>query len=120
MQNIAMRFRAGGLCLALLFLTLGVAKSHAQATPEILPTKPATPEDLSQTELLKSYLRLQEQLHAAQLAIVNNRLEAEATARAQAQAITEKLDSIKATMTAERERQQLEAQRLQAERERQQ
>jgi tetratricopeptide (TPR) repeat protein len=120
MRNMVMLSRFGALCIAMLFLGAGRSALRAQPAAEVLPAKPANPEDLSRDELLKSYLQLKEQLHAAELAIVNNRLESEAAARAQAAAITERLDAIKADMAAERERQQLETQRLAAERERQQ
>ena len=124
MKNKAMLSRVGAVGAALFLLIAAGSELRAQpAVPpaaEVAPAKQAGPEDLSQAELLKSYLQVREQLHAAQLAIVNNRLEAEATARAQAAAITEKLDAIKAAMAVEREHQQAEATRLAAERERQQ
>jgi len=120
MRTLVMLSRFGALGIVLLYLSAGPAVLRAQPTASVPPPKSAGPEDLSRDELLKSYLQLREQLHAAELAIVNNRLESEAAARAQAAAITEKLDAIKAEMTAERERQQLEAQRVAAERERQQ
>jgi hypothetical protein len=64
--------------------------------------------------LLKSYLQVREQLHATQLAIATSRIEAEVTARAQAAAVTEKLEAIKSAMDAERQYQRLEAERAQA------
>jgi tetratricopeptide (TPR) repeat protein len=117
---MVMLSRFGALCVAMLFLGAGRSALRAQPAAEVLPAKPASPEDLSRDELLKSYLQLREQLHAAELAIVNDRIESEAAARAQAAAITERLDAIKADMAAERARQQLDAQRVAAERERQQ
>ena len=120
MPKYSMLSRFGVLCLALFLLGVGCSGLQAQSAAEILPAKSATPDELSQTELLKSYLRVREQLHAAELAIANNRLEAEATARAQAAAITEKLDAIKSAMAAEREHLQVEAQRAETERVRQQ
>lgn len=121
MQPSLLTLRSSAICLALLFLSTSRVELQAQATaPEVPAVKPATPDEFSQAELLKSYLHVREQLHSAELAIVNNRLEAEATARAQAAAIAEKLDSIKTTMAAERERQQAETQRMAIERERQQ
>jgi tetratricopeptide (TPR) repeat protein len=110
------RFRALGL--AFLFLGGGGTAAQAQPAPDQpAPAKAASPEELSRDELLKSYLQLREQLHAAELTIVQNRLASEAAARAQAAAITEKLDALKTDVAAERERQQLEAQRLATERE---
>jgi tetratricopeptide (TPR) repeat protein len=69
---------------------------------------------------MRSYLQVRDQLHATQLAIANSRAETEATARAQATAIAEKLEAIKSAMEAERQRQQVEMLRTNAERERQQ
>ena len=120
MRTLVMLSRVGALWLILLSLGAGHSGLRAQAASDTPAPKPVPPEELSRDELLKSYLQLREQLHAAELAIVNNRLEGEAEARVQAAAIAEKLDAIKAEMSAERSRQQLEAQRLAAERERQQ
>jgi len=128
MSKSSLLSHSGVLRLALLLLAASATGLHAQTAAEDLSTKAATPatspavtppDDLTQTELLKSYIRLREQLHAAELTIVNNRIEAEAVARAQAASITEKLDTIKLTMSAERERQQAEAVRAAAENERQ-
>jgi tetratricopeptide (TPR) repeat protein len=107
------------LCTLLLLTAAVPVTLRAQAIAEIPQSKAATQAELSQAELLKSYLHVREQLHEAELAIANNRLEAEATARAQAAAIAEKLDTIKSTIAAERERQAVEAQRTAAEQERQ-
>ncbi|MBL9203108.1 MAG: tetratricopeptide repeat protein [Opitutaceae bacterium] len=89
-------------------LALG-ASLAAQPAAETPPAKTAD-DPAQQAELLKSYLKVREELHQTQLAIVNNRVAG----------VTEKLDSIRLAMEAERERQQLEMQRQAAERERQQ
>ncbi len=135
MKNIAVLFRSGAVFVTALFLLTarnelsaqlvlpGPAGATAKAEPpaETSPAKtPPAPEQPAPAELMKSYLQVRQQLQATQLAIVTYHVEAEASARAQAEAITEKIDSLKAAMAAERERQQLEAQRLTAERERQQ
>lgn len=116
----ALSVRTVALCSlgALLFLSPPVLSAQTAADP--VAAKVATPEELSQAELLKSYLQVRDQLHATQLAVVNNRVEAETSARVQAAAISEKLEAIKSAMAAERERHQIETQRLNAERERQQ
>jgi tetratricopeptide (TPR) repeat protein len=118
MKKIAELFRRGALGIAL-GIFVASSPSLPGQTPDTSAGKPAAPEELSQAELLKSYLQMREQLHATQLAIANNRVEAEATARAQAAAITEKLDALRTTMDAERERHRLETEQLNAERERQ-
>jgi tetratricopeptide (TPR) repeat protein len=111
---------AGALCVAFALFSLGLNPARAQVASEVSAAKTIPPEELSQAELLKSYLQVREQLHAAQLAIVNNRIEAESNARVQAAALAEKLEGIKAAINAERERQQADVRRLEAERERQQ
>ncbi|HEY4249327.1 MAG TPA: tetratricopeptide repeat protein [Lacunisphaera sp.] len=136
MKNQATFIRSGLFCLTLSLLPAGSLKAQAQSATEATQTPSAktvtatttanpaattttTADATSQAELLKSYLHVREQLHDAELAIANNRLEAEAAARAQAAAIAEKLDSIKSTFAAEREHQATEAQRAAAEQERQ-
>lgn len=119
MKIIALLFRFGALGIAVVFLYAGNRELNAQSVAENSVLKsPASPEELSQAELLKSYLQLREQLHATQLAIGISRAEAEAAARAQAAAIAEKLESIKAAIETERERHRVEMERSNAERER--
>lgn len=120
MYHPALFLRSGALCLILFLLVAVRSDLHAQVpAPEPTAPKPTAPAEINQAELLKSYLQVREQLHAAELAIANNRLEAEAAARAQATAITEKLDTLRSVLATEREQQQAEALRLAAEQERQ-
>src|SRR5205809_374548 len=98
MKKIALLFQSGALCVVLACLTIATAPLHAQAPAENAAARPPTADELSQTELLKSYLQVREQLHAALLAIINNRVEAEAAARAQAAAVGEKLEGIRAAI----------------------
>ena len=119
MKSVALLSRLGALCVAALCLTFALPGAQAQTPADPGAAKPLTPEQLTQAELLKSYLALRDQLYAAQLAIVNNRVESETAARVQTAAISEKLEAIKAAMATERERHQAEAQRLTAERQRQ-
>ena len=114
-----------GLGAALSFLvTIGdVAHAQAQTSNPVgsvvsTPAPSGTVDALNQAELLKAYLQTQQQLQAAQLAIVNNRVEAEAAARVQAAAVAEKIDAMKAALEVERERQRFERQQAEAERER--
>lgn len=106
-----------GIALATAVLFLVPADLRAQA-PEAPPAKTSSPDELSQAELLKSYLQLRDQLQASQLAIANNRLEAEAAARAQASMTADRLEAITAAMEAERERHRIEMDRHTADRER--
>ena len=117
MKKITLLPPCGALAIAL-FILVASSYSSAQTAADTSPAKSASPEELNQAELLKSYLQLREQLHATQLAIANNRLEAEATARAQASTIAEKLEAITSAMEAERERHRIELERSNADRER--
>jgi hypothetical protein len=120
MKNVALVFRSAARCAALLFLVASHSDLRAQATTDAAPSKPTVPEELSPAELLKSYLQVRDQLHATQLAVLSNRVEVEATARVQSASVAEKLDALKVAIAAERERHQMETQRLTAEREREQ
>lgn len=98
--------RIGPVFVALLLPFAASERANAQTASEAAVTvSPATPEELSQAELLKAYLQVREQLHATQMAIVSNRVEA----------LTEKLDAIKTNVEAERDRQQADRDRQQAE-----
>ena len=65
-------------------------------------SKPAT--ETNASELLRSYLQLQEQLHSAQLAIERNRLEAETAATRNAETITARLTALEQSLTNARTR----------------
>ena len=119
MREIFRLFRLGAISLVAFLFVVG-GRLQAQSANEPSPAKSPAPEKLSQAELAESYRQLREQLHAAELAIVNNRLEAEAAASARSAAITEKLDTLRMVLATDRERQQIEAQQTAIERVRQQ
>jgi tetratricopeptide (TPR) repeat protein len=106
----------GSLCVAATLFAASSGELKDQPTSATAAVKPAAPEELGQAELLKAYLQVRDQLQATQLAIATNRIEAEVTARAQAAALSEKLEAIKSSLEAERERHRVEADRVQAER----
>ncbi|HRE82984.1 MAG TPA: hypothetical protein PLN52_18205 [Opitutaceae bacterium] len=120
-MNTQLRHYRRGLLVLIFCFFSGWGYPQSPSSPsEVFAQKSSkAPEDLSQAELLRSYHQLREQLHATQLAVLNSRVESEAAARAQAAALTEKLDSIRQAIETERERQRLENVRLAAERERQ-
>ncbi len=135
MRNMVRLSRFGVLCALLWSCAVLTGGLRAQAAPGATPpeapaaakpaaeapaSKSAGPEALGQGELLKAYLQLREQLQVAQQAIVDSRREGAAAARAQAAALTEKLDGIRAELSTERERRQADAQRQAAEREQEQ
>jgi tetratricopeptide (TPR) repeat protein len=119
MKNFALLFQLGALCVVAVLLSAG-SEMRAQSASESPPGKSVNVSELTEAELLKSYLQVRDQLHATQLAIANSRAETEANARAQATAIAEKLEAIKSAMESERQRMQVETLRTNAERERQQ
>ncbi|MGD1032231.1 MAG: hypothetical protein ABSA05_13945 [Opitutaceae bacterium] len=115
--------RVGVLVLLAVGLVAISSAASAEAPPPAAgaaPAKLSPSESLNPDELLRSYQDIQEQLRAVQQANVNNRLEAEAAARAQSAAIVEEIESIKGAMEAERERNQASTQKMEAEREREQ
>jgi len=121
MRNFPRLSRFCTACLVLLFIAVTTADLRAQTPPApATRAKPVGPEELSQAELLDAYHNVREQLRSAQTAIVNNRFEFEATSRAQAAAIAEKINAVNATLAEERSRRQSETDRLEFERERQQ
>jgi len=100
-----------------LFTVFGIPHAIGQPVPPaVAPAKPTVAEQMNQAELLDAYRNMREQLRTTQAAIVNNRFEAEATARAQAAAITEKLDAMNAVLAQERRARQADADRLEFER----
>ncbi len=107
MKNLRPPVSAVWVGLCVLCASAG-AMNAAQSSAEAQPVPAA--EELSQAELLKAYLQVREQLHATQMAIVNNRVEA----------LTEKLESVKANVEVDRSRQTAELQRAAAERDHQQ
>jgi tetratricopeptide (TPR) repeat protein len=98
------------LALSLLISSAGLSAQPVAENPPPAAKPTAAEEAVQQAELLKSYLKLREEQHQTQLAIMNNRVAG----------VTEKLDSMRLALEAERERTSIEAQRAAAERERQQ
>ena|GEM_PF-5965898 len=79
-----------------------------------LKTMPA--EERNRAELLESYQFLREQLRSAQVAIANNRVDAQETIRQQTADLTTKLEAMRATVAAVNKRQQEDAFRFEYER----
>ena len=96
--TIQLRFTASLLSLAL-FLS-SPAGFAADMTPAPAPT-PRT-EETNIQETLRSYLQLQEQLHATQLAIERNRKEAEAASADSAKVFSARLQGIEEALAAQR------------------
>ncbi len=118
--------RLVGLQTLILFVAsigLSVSVSLGQTPPAAgessLSSKPAPADDAKYQELQKSSQQLREQLHRTEVAIANSRIAAEAAARAQAAALTDRLESLKKQMEMDRDRQRSEQERAAAERDRQ-
>ncbi len=101
-------YRVGGvgcrLILALAFCTAGGLGAESGA-----PSAAATrSDDTNVQDTLRTYLQLQEQLHATQLAIERNRKEADAAAAESAKAFAARLQGIEQALASQRA-QELEA-----------
>jgi hypothetical protein len=112
MQEIPRFCRLGTVYFVLLFVAAGISQLEAQNGLRNGPVKAGSPEELTQTELLEAYRNMREQLRATQTSIVNNRFEAEATARDQATATAEKIQAMNAILAAERKNRQAESDRF--------
>ncbi len=120
MRTLTQSPRIGALGIAALLLVTGHVVLAQTNGPDTTPVKPVRPEEMNPSEMMQSYRLLQEQLRSAQLAIVNNRLEAEAAAHSQAMAAVENLEKLRQSIALEREKEQAAAERAEYERQRQQ
>ena len=100
-------FRILGVITAGLLFTGSVARLQAQET-NVPATADTRSQDPSNAEALRSYLQLQEQLHATQLALERNRQEAETLAARNAEAVAARLQLIEQAVSTQRTR-ELEA-----------
>lgn len=85
------RLALGLLCL---IFTLAGGSSKAEA--------PASETGLGSNDTLRAYLQLQEQLHATQIALERNRLETEAVAARNAEAVAARFQAIEQALTDKR------------------
>jgi tetratricopeptide (TPR) repeat protein len=99
-------FAAGALVLAVSFGPAGLVRAADTNTPAVAPLEKRAEE--TNTDTLRSYLQLQEQLHATQLALERNREEALEEAAKSSQLLTQRLQSIENSLAAQRAR-ELEA-----------
>lgn len=92
-----------------LVFSLGLIGLESRGAEGELPTTPAVKaEETNSLETLRTYLQLQEQLHATQLAIEENRKEATAAAARNAETLATRLQAIEQSLAAQRTR-ELEA-----------
>ncbi len=119
MKNFAKLSRLGALLIGLMIS--GTLEGLAAQSMNVSSTfASSTADEMTQAELLKAYRQLRDELHVTQVSAANNRAEADAAALAQAAAFAEKLNALRATTDAERERLQREITRSNAERDSQQ
>src|SRR5262249_2030098 len=78
------------------------ARGALSAEPSLPAASPVQLTDTNSQETLMSILRLQEQLHATQLAIERNRQDAETAATRNAEALAGRLTTIEQALTAQR------------------
>ena len=98
-QPVNRRIAWFALCLA---MTLPCWLNAVEQTNDA--SAPKLEADTNATATLRSYVQLQEQLHAAQLAIERNRLEAEKAAARNVEVIAERLDTLERSISAQRAR----------------
>ncbi len=92
-----------------IFLIGALALSASSTTTAAeSPANASRSEETNAQEALRAYLQLQEQLHATQLAVEQNRKEARNTAAQTADALDKRLQTIEAALSAQRSR-ELEA-----------
>ncbi len=103
-RNLTCLTGAFAFLLALASLPFAAAETNAPPFP------PGTADTNASMEALRSYLELQTQLHAAQLAIERNRQENEAAANRNAEALTNALQLIKQSL-ADQQARELETMR---------
>ena len=94
--------------LALLALTVAAAALRSAGGENSASSPTNKQEESSSQETLRTYLQLQEQLHATQLAIEQNRKEARDVAAQTAEALARRLQAIEQALAAQRAR-ELEA-----------
>ena len=88
------------VCLAIALASLSAPCQEAQTNSP--PGIPGGVGDTNSQETLRGYLLLQEQIHATQLAIEQNRTEAEAAAEQNAKTISARLADIEQALAAQR------------------
>jgi tetratricopeptide (TPR) repeat protein len=94
--------------LALLAVFFSLCTLSAAESPQAAPAVEAADRDAASQEILRAYLQLQEQLHAAQLAIERTRMEMDEAATRNAGALAARLRTIEESLASQRVR-ELEA-----------
>lgn len=87
-----------------LALALAVPFGAIGAESEPLPSPKAATEETNSQEMLRSYLQLQEQIHAIQLAVEQARQQTDAVTAQSAKNVSEKLDELGKELNAQRSR----------------
>ena len=105
-QNVSPARRALPFVLANLVLASTLVYSRAEETNTSAAAAARTEDATRNADALRSYLHLQEQLQAAQLALERNRQESETLAARNAEAIAARLQLIEQAMSSQRARDQ--------------
>jgi hypothetical protein len=96
--RVAARLPCVWLVITLVSLSAACQEAETHSPPGI----PGGAGDTNSSEILRGYLLLQEQLHATQLAIEQNRTEAEAAAEQNAKTVSARLAEIEQALAAQR------------------
>src|ERR1035441_761345 len=102
------RFAAWLRSAFLAWLMLSLSTGLRGAEPVAPANAAGSADDTNSQEILRSYLQLQEQIHATQLAVERSRTQAEAAAAETAKAFTARLQGIEQALASQRA-QELEA-----------
>ncbi|HWX21533.1 MAG TPA: tetratricopeptide repeat protein [Candidatus Binatia bacterium] len=100
MKSLACSFKA----VALLVLWLVCATWHSFGAESNAPPAELKSQETNSQETLRSYVHLQEQIHAAQLAIEQNRQEARVAAEQTANALVDRLKTLEEGLATQRSR----------------
>lgn len=96
--------KSGILFSAMLALLLAVSPRQAGAADASPPAGTGARSDDTNSEVMRAYLQLQEQLHATQLAIQQSRKESDKNAAEAAQALADRLQGIEQALASQRAR----------------
>jgi hypothetical protein len=102
MNSLALLLRF--ISLLVLICLAGLARGSTAPDTNTAAATPPRSEETNSQEVLRAYLQLQEQLHAAQLAIEQNRKDARETAVQSAEALAGRLQDIERVLMLQRAR----------------
>src|SRR5689334_8986407 len=104
MQHTPAKYRAYAVSILSCLVLAGVVLTTQGGESDLHVPAVPTVEDTNSLQTLRTYLQLQEQLHATQIAIEENRKEANAAAARSAETLANRLQAIEQSLAAQRTR----------------